>query len=323
MRDVSWDPHRDDAKGRPGRSDQAIERERELARLAARQHRAVGHDQMVGLGFGRGAIARRLRASRIWRVHRGVYAVGPGPLDQLGRWYAALLACRPSPALSHLSAAAESGIAREVGGVHVSVPRHNPPALEGVTVHCVRRIDPLDLSRTPGGLPVTTLPRTLLDIAEIIPFARLESIAEEADRRRLLDLRALRECMERNPGRRGLKPLGRLIGDYLPTGTTNEGLERRFQRFLEEEGFPMPLTNVVVCELVVDCYWPACDLVVELDSREFHSHWRQQERDRARDGMLLRAGIAYLRVTERRLTRERDELRADLAAALSRAGSRR
>ncbi len=155
--------------------DLAIERERRLAALAVRQHRAVGRDQMLQLGFGRGSINHRLNAHRIWRVHPRVYAIGPGPLDQRGRWYASLLATRPSPALSHLSAAAEAGLARELGWVHVTVPRRYAKKLRGVSVHGARHLHPLDLTRR-GGLPVTALHRTLLDAAETEPFARLESI---------------------------------------------------------------------------------------------------------------------------------------------------
>ena len=125
--------------------------------------------------------------------------------------------------------------------------------------------------------------------------------------------------MERNPGRRGLKALGRLLDGYLPVVSANEGIERAFQRLLGEEGFPQPQTNVRVAGVVVDCYWPEHRFVVELDSRGFHSHCQAQERDRARDGTLLRAGIACLRVTHRRMTRERGDLVRDLASRLPRA----
>jgi len=292
-------------------------RERRLSALAARQSRTVGHDQLQALGFTYDAIRYRLRAGRIRRRHPGVYVVGPGPLDQRGCWFAALLANRPGPALSHLSSAAKRGLARERGRVHVTTATDTARDLGGVTVHRVRRLDSADLTRI-DGLPVTTLPRTLLDLAETEPYHRLESIAEAADRREPLDLRAIRACMERNPGRRGLRPLTRLLDDYLPVGDANEGLERLFQRFLAAEGFPQPQTNVLVCGLLVDCHWPDRDFVVELDSVEHHSHRAALERDKARDGKLLRAGIPCLRVTHRRITRERGELIADLASRLPR-----
>lgn len=300
------------------REPRPLDREVELASLATRQHRAVGDDQLVGLGFSRDAIRYRVKCRRFQRIHPGVCVIGPGRLDQIGRWWAALLATRPSPALSHLSSAAYSGLAKERDGVHVTIPRRSARKLDGVIVHGARRLDPIDLTRTEDGLPITTLPRTLLDLAEILAFDRLESIFEEVDRRNRLDLRALRNCMGRNPGRRGLKPLGRLLDEYLAVGSANPGLERRFQRFLDREGFPQPLTNVLVEGLLVDCWWPEHRLAVELDSRDFHRHWKQQERDLARDSVLMRAGIPRLRVTHRRMTSQRHELIADLAAHLPR-----
>lgn len=97
-----------------------------------------------------------------------------------------------------------------------------------------------------------------------------------------------------------------------------EGLPTDFNRFLHEEGFPPPVTEVLVAEQTVDCFWPEFNFVVELDSRGYHGHWRQQERDRARDGGILRVGARSLRVTYHRLHNERHELIADLASILPR-----
>lgn len=294
------------------------EREIALAALAARQHRVVGDDQVIGLGFSRRAIRYRIDCGRMQRVHPGVLVVGPGALFQRGRWWAALLAGRPDPALSHLSSVAEQGLAEEVGPVHITVPRRTTQRLAGVTIHSARHLDRRDLTRSEDDLPRTALHRTLLDLAETLPFDRFEAIVEEADRRQWLDFGAIAGCMKRNPGRRGLKPLRALLADYLPVGDVNEGIERHFQVFLAEEGFPSAQHNVLVDGLLVDCYWPAHEFVVELDSRGRHRHWKQAERDRARDGTLLRGGRRWLRVTNHRLTRERGALIVDLAAVLPR-----
>lgn len=294
------------------------EREWAVAALGARQHRVAGDDQLVARGLSPDAIRYRITVGRMQRIHPGVVAIGPGPLDQRGRWWAALLACRPGPALSHLSSAAERGLAREVGGVHITVPRRTTKRLRGVTIHSSRHLHPLDLDRSEDRLPITALHRTLLDLAEMLPFDRFESIVEEADRREWLDFAAIAACMERNPGRRGQKPLRRLLADYLPVDGGREGIERRFQVFLDESGFPPAQKNVLVDGLIVDCYWPDQDFVVELDSRGFHRRRGQMERDRARDGVMVRGRHRYLRVTDRRLSRERGELIADLAAVLPR-----
>lgn len=299
---------------RPQTRTPQVLRERELADLARRQFGVVGRDQLLRLGFSPDAIKHRLLTERLRLVHPNVYVAGPQPLIQLGRWYAALLATRPSPALSHLSSLAARGLAKERGAVHVTVPG---PArrLSGVIVHRSRTLTPADIERL-DDLPLTALPRTLLDVAATEPGDVLAEAIDAADRRELLDCQAIAAVMARTPGHHGIGPMRAALLDYLPTDGTNEGLERDFQLFLAEEGFPPPLWNVLVCGLLVDCWWPEHRLVVELDSRDFHSHWEAAERDRGRDATLFRAGIASLRVTHRRLTRKRSELAADLKARL-------
>jgi hypothetical protein len=297
-----------------------VARERRLAAMARRQYGAVGRDQLIAIGFTAAAIRYRCRCGRLQPVHPRVYAVGAQRLSQRGRWFAALLATRPDPVLSHLSSAAAQQLAAERGGVHVTVERRSGRALAGVVVHRVRGIDPADVVRI-DDLPVTSLPRTLLDLAETESYDRVKKIAEAAERMDGLDLLAVRACMERNPGRRGLEPLGRLLDEYSPLAGANEGLERGFQEFVDDYGIPPPLCNVLVGGLLVDFHWPEANLVVELDSREFHAHWSAAERDRERDAHLMRLDIHTLRVTDRRLRLDRDGLARDIEARFLNAGA--
>lgn len=250
-------------------------------------------------------------------IHPGVYFVGGHLPSARGRRVAAVLATQPSSLLSHLSAAAQQDIAREGPRVHITVPSRCPRELKGVVVHRARHLDPADLTRI-HGLPVTTLERTLLDLAETEPRQSFEKIFEEADRRDRLSMNALRATAERNPGRRGLKPFLALLESYFPSPDAEEGLEREFQLLLRAEGLPLPQVNVVVARQRVDCYWPSARFVVELDSRAYHSNWAARERDMVRDAHLLRIGIVTLRVTWRRMREERSDLVTDLWAHASR-----
>ena len=307
----------------PPRRSRTIEREQRLASLAAKQGRAIGHDQLLRLGFTREAIRQRLRSGRIQRRHLGVYIVGPGHLDKLGEHFAALLACRPDPLISNISALARMGLAKERGIVHVTTTNRGAPRnLRGVTVHRVRRLDPADVTRI-DDLPCTTLPRSLLDIAETEPRYTLEKAFEAAERKGDLDLGAIQACAARNPGRRGIKPLLSLVAEYVAAPGSHEGMEREFQLLLREEGLPLPACNVLVCGQLVDCHWPADDFVVELDSKGFHKSWAARERDMVRDANLLRNGIATLRVTWRRMRHERAALVGDIAANTERSASLR
>lgn len=290
----------------------SIERERRLARIAGRQGRAVGRDQLLRVGFTPAAIQRRLRAGRLQLWHPSVYIAGPGPPSHYGRQFAALLACRPEPLFSHLSMLARVGVTKERGRIHVTTTtRSGGRRLRGVTLHRVRSIDPADTSRL-DGLPCTTIPRSLLDVAETEPQHTLEQVFEALDRKGWLDLEAVEACARRNPGRRGLKPLLPLVAEYIHTPGAEQGIEREFGLPLHEEGLPLPIRQVLIDGKRVDCHWPADDFVVELDSKGFHEEWAARERDMVRDADLLRLGIATLRVTRRRMRQDRSSLVSDI-----------
>jgi hypothetical protein len=199
--------------------------------------------------------------------------------------------------------------------VHVSISSRVQRRLQGVVVHRPRRIDSEDRVRV-DGLPVTSVPRTLLDLAQILPLSRLEKVIEAADRKEDLDIIAIQDVMDRYRGHRGIKGLKRILGPFISTPTVNEGIEREFQLFLHRHNLPLPQTNVLVEGLLVDCWWPEARFVVELDSRMWHKTWQAHERDRKRDAILLRAGIGSLRITSRRLHLEELEVVRDVVAGL-------
>jgi hypothetical protein len=154
------------------------------------------------------------------------------------------------------------------------------------------------------GIPVTSVARTLLDLSEVVDLRRLERAFEEAERLRLLDLRAIELTCERNPGRRGLRALRVLLGVLRPAPHTRSELERRFLRFCRDTGLPPPAANVIVAGLEVDALWSERKLVVELDGYAVHHTRGAFERDRTRDATLQLAGYRVLRVTARRLAEE-------------------
>ena len=263
----------------------------------------------------RDSIDNRLRACRWTAIHAGVYFTGAHLPTRRARLIAALLATAEGSVVSHTCAGAEWGVNRPSGVIHITAPGRSTRHLRGVTVHRPRRLDDADVTRRQG-LPVTTLARTLLDLAEILPGYRLAKIFEEAERREILDLAAIEAVMARGRGRRGLKPLRRLLARHRALPITHEGLERELQVVLDEAGIPPPLTDVLIHGHEVDAYWPEAQLVVEVDSREFHAHWSAAERDRATDAHLLRHGIAVLRVTARRIREERATLVEDILIQL-------
>jgi len=305
-----------------GRRRQLAKRERELAALARRQHSVVSRRQLIAAGLGVRTIRRRVEAGRLHLLHRGVYAFGAGAVDQRGRWLAAVLACGEGALLSHGSAAALWGLMRPRSGpVEVSAPAGR--VRQGIAIHegAVFEQDRTTVDR----IPVTSVARTLFDLAEILDGRRLAKAFEEADRLRLLELDALEAVCARGHGRRALRPIRRLIDAARMPDDTQSPLEDRVLELCRTYDLPMPVTGAAVLGREVDAFWPDRKLMVEADSWEFHRHRAAFERDRKRDAEMQVEGYRVLRLTHRRMESEpkaiADELRRLLEQGEGRASS--
>ena len=290
------------------------ERERRLAMLATDQHGVLARRQLLQAGLGKSAIDSRVQSGRLLLLHRGVYAVGHSRLTQRGRWMAAVLACGEGAALSHSSAAALWGLMRARGpSIHVT-SQHGRGGRTVITLHR-SRLHPEDRTRR-DGIPVTSLPRTLLDLADVVEEERWGRAAEEAERLGLLELRVLEGVCDRAPGRRGLRPCRRLIDAARAAFRTRSALEDRFAVFCDSRGIPPASRNVLVEGMEVDALWPRERVIVELDGFAFHGHRAAFERDRARDAGLQAAGHRVIRLTQRRLEDEPGAVAAEIARLL-------
>lgn len=269
---------------------------------------------MLALGYSRHDIQGRAKGGRLHRLHRGVYAVGHTRLTAKARWMAAVLACGPGAALSHIEAAVLHEVRRVGSGViHVTALTHHQ--LQGIRCHCVRRLHPEDITVI-DGIPVTTLERTLLDLAETRPrqFAGALDQAQHADK---LDYRRFEALIARSPGRRGLRPLKAALSALTEEpGWTQSELERRFRSLCVDHGLPIPLTNQYVEGELVDAFWPDQRVVVEVDSWRFHKTRRAFEADRARDAKLTAAGYLVFRITYERMRHDPAGVAEQLRRAL-------
>jgi very-short-patch-repair endonuclease len=287
----------------------------EVAALAYRQHGVVAHCQLVELGFGEKAIQYRLAVGRLHQVHVRVYAVGHPKLTQRGRWKAAVLACGPGALLSHWDAAALWGLrptSRRVRHVTAMRSRHSR---EGIVVHRVRRLHEDD-GAVEHGIPLTAVPRTLLDLAELVPMSGLERAWEQAERLRLLDVRAVERLLARSNGRHGRRALGELVDQALEPPPTRSDFERDFLDLCRRANIPRPAVNAMVDGYEVDMLWNEQKLIVELDSWRDHGTRAGFEQDRERDAVLQLAGYRIPRITYRRLRREPDAVAGTVLSLL-------
>jgi very-short-patch-repair endonuclease len=286
-----------------------------MAELARRQGGVVALWQLLELGFTAKTVEHWVETGRLHRIHRGVYAVGHRAIVWKGRLTAAVIACGPEAVLSHRSAAAWWALLpSERARVDVTAPRRH--RLKGIDAH-TSALDACDHT-VHEDIPITTIARTLLDLAEVVPARRLAAAMEAAERMKLFDLAAVHDVLQRSPGRRGHKQLRSLLSNYEPEPMTRSKLEIAFWEFIEEEQLPRPDGNALIGPYEVDILWAAQRVIVELDSREYHLTTEAFERDRSRDIELQVVGYVVIRVTPRKLRNERSRLAAQLRTLLAR-----
>lgn len=290
-----------------------------IAALADAQHGVVARAQLLEAGIGSRAIGHRLECGRLHRVERGVYAVGHRVLTVEGRWMATILLGGASAVLSHRSAAALWSIrGSSRGRTDVTVPTYRR-ARQGVAFHHARlRPDEMTVC---DGIPVTTVPRSLLDLAAVLERRHVERAMQEAEVRHLHDRLSLPDLVARYPRRPGVPLIRAILADgRLGEGVPRSELEALFLAFLDRFSLSRPEVNAYVCVrgqwLEVDCLWRDVRLVVELDGRATHGTAAGFERDRARDRALAAAGWRVVRITWRQLHRAAEALAADLRALL-------
>jgi predicted transcriptional regulator of viral defense system len=281
-----------------------------LARLAGRQHGRVARRQLVALGLSDDVIDYRLARFRFHVVYRGVYAVGHEAPTREGTWMAAVLAGGEGAVLSLRDAASLWGMRPSSRArIDVTTPRSRRPR-PGIQFH--RSALPPDEVTTKDGIPVTTVPRTLFDLAAILRPRQLERALNEAEALRLWDELSLLDLLRRYPRRAGSRAV-RAVLEARNAGakTIRSELEVEFLEFVDEAGLPEPEINDEVEGFEVDAVWREHRVVVELDSRTFHLTARAFELDRERDRILVASGWRPVRVTSKQLKHARNRLQAD------------
>jgi Protein of unknown function (DUF559) len=298
--------------------------DRRLSELAREQHIVFGLDQLRELGLTDDAVRKRVAAGRLHRIHHAVYSLVPNELlKREGLYMAAVLACGPDAALSHRSSAALNEL-RAWGHtqIEVTVPRRSRRKHEGIKVHCSTTLTPADVSVV-NGIPVTTVARTLLDLAEVVTHRQLERAFDQAEILEALDLNAINDQLARNPTRPGAKAVREVLAEHYigstATWSENEELLLSITRPL---GIPDPHTNKFVIlpdggpPIRVDFVWWEERVVLEVDSRKWHLTRQRFEIDRQRDQRLTVAGWTVIRTTWRQMKYRPHELRAVLVTLL-------
>jgi predicted transcriptional regulator of viral defense system len=270
-------------------------------------------------GYSRVGVKRLVDSGRLHRVYRGVYAVGHTELSLHGECLAAVLAVGPGALLSYYSAGWLWGIWRgSPKPIHVTafVPRHHQPP-KGITRHRARNWVEADRALVVG-IPVSSVARTILDLAWKLRGDQLVRVLAQAEDLGLLDLDELHAVIERNRGHHGAKRLRHALATYERPIYSRSEFERRFVAHLIGAGLARPATGWNEVGYELDVCWPERRFAVELDTFQTHGNRASFESDRDRDLALALAGIETIRVSELQFRREPNAIAVNIATLLDR-----
>jgi hypothetical protein len=271
-----------------------------IAAVAAKQFGYMTREQLYALGLSRRAVEVRIEVGRLIPVYRGVYAVGYVQRTPVARACAAVLACGERSMLSHGSAASLWGFNKH-WDTPFEVTAPSIRSRKGIRVHRCRTLARRDITRQLG-IRVTSPARTVLDNAPRLTGKRLSRFVNDALRTPYLHVPDLEDVLNRNPNHPGTKRVAPLVRK-----PTNSPLEDDFLEFAKQYGLPAPVTNTHLLDYEIDVLYPRERVIVEIDSREYHSDGDSFERDRKRDVVMLEAGIVTVRITDQRMKHEPEQ----------------
>ena len=303
----------------------------DVVALAARQHGTFSRAQSLAMGIDDGAISRRLRGGRWLRVHPGVYILPGAPPSFERDLWAAHLAIGPHSVVSHECAAARRGLravpqARLVltnrHGRHHRIPDVVVHQIDDVLDHHVEVID---------GLPTTTVARTIVDCASVVSLVRLERLAEQALRERLVTTRQIHDVVADvcRRGKPGMRAMGAALHKFGPgTVVPDSKLEAMLLAALLAGGNPAPVPQFAHPGRHpgvgrVDFAYPDAKVVLEADGRPWHQRIADIRRDRARDNEAARSGWLTLRFMAEELQGDPDDVGATVRDVLTSRRTRR
>jgi len=278
-----------------------------VAERAARQWGVVSLADLRACGLSDREVEGRVATGRLFRIHRGVYAVGHANLSLHARFLAAVLACGAGAVLSHYSAAVLWGLRLWIE----RFPDVTAPTLRripGINTHRSERIE----STVHLGIPVVTPARALFDIAPTVPDWSLRGAVNEAFNQRLIEPADLLRFRGR-----GAKALRAVLATGAPTRSENENL---VLFLLDRAGVPKPLVNPPVAgtRLIPDFLWPERRLILEADSERFHNHLLARADDADKTAVFQALGFTVERTSWAEITTRPDRMIARVVSGLGR-----
>ena len=290
--------------------------ERDLARIGGASHGVVTRPELVDVGVSPEEIKQRVARGTLLREYPGVYRVGHRAPSLEASYLAAVRACGDDALLSGQAAAHLLGLLRgPAPKPEVTAPTER--RVEGIRTRRSRHMDARDAT-TWNRIPVTTVARTLVDLAAVLGIDELARACHEAGVRHRTAPTEVEAVLARRPRSRGAASLRRILrGDVR---VTLSKLEARFLAHLDEAGLPLPETNRPAGGRRVDCRWPDRRLTVEVDGYRYHHSRHAWEQDRRREREAHARGDDFRRYTYGDVFERSEAMVAELRRLLSPSG---
>ena len=185
--------------------------------------------------------------------------------------------------------------------------------------HVVTRRDVLGAGETARrrGIPVTSVPRTIVDLAAVLDESELARTFHEAAVRHRTTPDQVEMVLVRRHNWHGARKLRRVLWGDAPV--TLSRLEARFLERLEDASLPQPEVNRHMDGRYVDCRWPKQRLTVELDGYRYHHTRHAWEQDRQREREARARGDEFRRYTWSDVAEDPEPMLTDLLRLLVRA----
>jgi hypothetical protein len=287
-----------------------------IERLARPSQGVVDREELLAAGVTRHQIARCLKNGVLWPEFPGVYRVGHRAPSVEAHYMAAVKACGKGAALRNKAAGHLWGLIKGPAPMpEVLTPTER--RIKGIKTTRSRNIDRDDITKR-FGIPVTTVARTIVDLAADSTPDELALYFHAAATRYKLKPHQVEEVLHRRSNAKGAKKLRRVMnGD---TRALLSELERGFIALLRKHNLPLPRTNIPKDGHWVDCRWEEYPVTVELDSYRFHNTRHAWETDHTRGRKARRRGDEYRRYVWGDVFEEPDETAADVRQLLSSSG---
>jgi hypothetical protein len=301
-----------------------VEGRHRVAETATDQGGVISLDQLGEAGVSMRAASRGTASGNLHRVHRGIYAVGHRAVSRTALLRAALLACDEGAVISHGTAAAFHGLWDKAPLlIDITVPVEAGRKIDGIRCRRCRYPEPKEVEIF-NGVAVTTVARTLVDLAGMVGLITLKKSVGRAAIHRKLDLQAVDIAIYNAKRRRGLKALELALVPYRSKDGKAPDMRSDFETLVLPElldaGLARPGCNVPLRigseQLLVDFLWEKQRVVVETDGRETHETPDAFQGDRRRDQFLAAAGYRVVRVTWEQIHKERAAVLGRIRSAL-------